>query len=252
MGIGMRPQIESVYATDVGRLRGGRQGRPAARGTFWVTPRPGLRPGNPNLMMPLANCSSEQRFDGNTLSTAPFLSYDLGQRRGSGSRRTDDEVLTMSLQSPLGYPIPEQTSLVAHAAFPKGNPYMRMRDTLGPIFTNPEFAALFPKLGQPAEAPAHLALSTILQFAEGLSDAQAADAVRGRIDWKYALGLSLIDPGFDHTVLSEFRSRLVEGKAEQLLLDTTHNLRGDLLDPLKTTNVQNQRCMTTWTMQKNR
>jgi transposase len=55
---------------------------------------------------------------------------------------------------------------------------------------------------------------------EGLSDRQAADAVRGRIDWKYALGLSLIDSGFDHTVLSEFRSRLIEGGAERLLLDT--------------------------------
>lgn len=126
----------------------------------------------------------------------------------------------MSLQSPLGYPIPEQTSLVAHAAFPKGNPYMRMRDTLGPIFTNPEFAALFPKLGQPAEAPAHLALSTILQFAEGLSDVQAADAVRARIDWKYALALELSDPGFDSSVLCEFRQRLIAGNAELLLFET--------------------------------
>jgi transposase len=53
-----------------------------------------------------------------------------------------------------------------------------------------------------------------------LSDRQAADAVRGRIDWKFALGLALTDPGFDHTVLSEFRSRLVERKAERQLLDT--------------------------------
>ena len=68
----------------------------------------------------------------------------------------------MSLQSPLAYPIPEQTSLVAHAAFPKGNPYMRMRDTLGPIFTNPDFAALFPKLGHPAEAGHALAVGLLL------------------------------------------------------------------------------------------
>jgi transposase len=65
-----------------------------------------------------------------------------------------------------------------------------------------------------------LALATVLQYLEGLSDRQAADAVQGRIDWKYALRLSLTDPGFDHTVLSEFRSRLIEGKAEQQLLDT--------------------------------
>ena len=62
-------------------------------------------------------------------------------------------------------------------------------------------------------------MTTVLQFAEGLSDRQAADAVRSRIDWKYALSLELTDPGFDHTVLSEFRTRLVAGQAELLLLD---------------------------------
>jgi len=126
----------------------------------------------------------------------------------------------MSLQAPLGYAIPEQTIQVARAAFPKGNPYMRMHDTLGPIYTNPDFAALFPKTGQPAEAPAHLALITIMQFAEGLSDAQAADAVRSRIDWKYALALELTDPGFDASVLCEFRKRLLAGNAELLRFET--------------------------------
>jgi transposase len=126
----------------------------------------------------------------------------------------------MSLHAPLGYPIPEQTSQVAHAAFPKGNPYIRMRDTLGPIYINPDFAALFPKLGHPAEAPAQLALITVMQFAEGLSDAQAADAVRARIDWKYALALDLTDPGFDSSVLCEFRQRLIAGTAELLLFET--------------------------------
>jgi len=125
----------------------------------------------------------------------------------------------MSLRAPLCYQIPEQTIQVARAAFPKGNPYMRMRDQFGSIYTNPDFAHLFPKDGQPAEAPAHLALVTIMQFAEGLSDAQAADAVRGRIDWKYALGLELTDSGFDASVLSEFRTRLVGGQAELLLFD---------------------------------
>jgi transposase len=92
----------------------------------------------------------------------------------------------MSLHAPLFYVVPEQTALVARAAFPKGNPAMRVRDALGPIYTNPEFAALFPNDGRPATAPAQLALITILQFAEGLSDEQAADAVRSRIDWKCA------------------------------------------------------------------
>ncbi len=126
----------------------------------------------------------------------------------------------MSLRAPLVYCIPEETARVAHAAFPKGNPYLRMRDALGPIYTNPEFAALFPNTGQPAEAPAQLALVTIMQFAEGLSDSQAADAVRGRLDWKYALALELTDPGFDASVLSEFRSRLIAGHAELLLFET--------------------------------
>ena len=115
---------------------------------------------------------------------------------------------------------PEETRRVARAAFPKGTLCLRIADTLGIIYQDTQFAALFPRRGQPAEAPGRLALATVLQYVEGLSDRQAADAVRGRIDWKYALGLPLTDPGFDHTVLSEFRSRLVEGKAERLLLDT--------------------------------
>jgi transposase len=78
---------------------------------------------------------------------------------------------------------------------------------------------LFPTHGQPALAPWRLALVTIFQFLEGLTDRQAADAVRDRLTWKYADPLELCDSGFDHTVLSEFRARLVEGKAEQLLLD---------------------------------
>jgi len=75
------------------------------------------------------------------------------------------------------------------------------------------------KSGQPAECPWRLALATLLQFSENLSDRRAADAVRSRIDWKYLLGLPLSDPGFDASVLSEFRSRLVKGKAETLLFD---------------------------------
>jgi transposase len=126
----------------------------------------------------------------------------------------------MSLNAPLFYLIPDETIQVAQAAFPKGNRYLRVRDTFGPIFENPAFAPLFSHTGQPAEDPARLALVTILQFAERLSDQQAADAVRSRIDWKYLLALPLTDAGFDPSVLSEFRKRLVEGNAEQLLFDT--------------------------------
>jgi len=122
----------------------------------------------------------------------------------------------MSLHPAHERAIPEDTARVAHAAFPQGSAYVRMRDALGPIYADDAFASLFPPRGQPAESPARLALATILQFAEGLSDRQAADAVRSRIDWKYALGLELADPGFDASVLSEFRSRLLTGDAAQL------------------------------------
>lgn len=125
----------------------------------------------------------------------------------------------MSLQAPIIYCQQEETARMAHASFPKGNAYLRLYDALGPIYTNPQFAGLFPKDGQPAMAPAQLALVTIFQFAEGLSDRQAADAVRDRISWKYALCLPLADAGFDASVLSEFRTRLVKGKAEYQLLD---------------------------------
>jgi transposase len=116
-------------------------------------------------------------------------------------------------------PVPEETARVGRAAFPKGTVYMTMKDALGEVFEDEDFAHLFPSRGQPAMAPWRLALVTIMQFAEGLSDRQAADAVRARIDCKYALSLELDDPGFDASVLSEFRARLLEGGAERLLFD---------------------------------
>jgi transposase len=126
----------------------------------------------------------------------------------------------MSLKPQEVSPIPEETVRVAHAAFPKGNALMRLRDRLGPIYADEQFSALFPHDGQPALSPGFLALVTVLQFAEGLSDRQAADAVRARIDWKYVLALEMDDPGFDASVLSEFRSRLIAGQAELLLFET--------------------------------
>ena len=89
------------------------------------------------------------------------------------------------------HPIPQKTVRVAKAAFPKGSLFMRMRDELGILYQDEAFAALFPHDGQPALAPWRLALITIMQFAERLPDRQAADAVRARLDWKYALGLEL-------------------------------------------------------------
>ena len=125
----------------------------------------------------------------------------------------------MSLRPQHPEPVPDETARVARAAFPAGNLYLQMRDTLETIYADTDFLHLFPAHGKPGYAPWRLALVTLFQFAENLSDRRAADAVRGRIDWKYALSLNLTDPGFDHTVLSEFRSRLVDGGAESLLFD---------------------------------
>jgi len=125
----------------------------------------------------------------------------------------------MSLRpQPIGA-IPEQTARVAHAAFPKGNPYRMLRDHLGTIFQDDDFAALFPAWGYPGLPPWRLALVTIMQFRENLADCQAAEAVRARIDWKYLLGLELTDPGFDFSVLSECRDRLRAGSAAERLLE---------------------------------
>lgn len=125
----------------------------------------------------------------------------------------------MSLQLRSINPVPEQTRRVALATFPKGNPYITLRERLGPVFENEDFAEMYPATGQPCLAPWRLALVTILQFREDLSDRQAAEAVRSRIDWKYLLGLELDDSGFSHSVLSDFRNRLVVHHSEQLLLN---------------------------------
>ena len=133
--------------------------------------------------------------------------------------------------APIGA-VPTETARVAHAAFPKGHPCLRLRDTLGTLYVNEQFAGLFPPQGRPAEAPWRLALVTVLQFAEGLSDRQVADAVRDRLAWKYLLGLELTDPGFHFSILSDFRARLVAGGAEHLLLDALLE-RGKALGLLK-------------------
>jgi transposase len=118
--------------------------------------------------------------------------------------------------------IPETTVRTARSAFPKGSLAIRIHDELGPLFDDEQFSTLFPRRGAPAWSPWRLAIVSVLQFAENLSDRQAAEAVRGRIDWKYALALDLDDPGFDFSVLSEFRGRLLRGDPDlvlDLLLD---------------------------------
>jgi transposase len=112
----------------------------------------------------------------------------------------------MSLKCMPIPPIPDETVRVAHAAFPYGTLLMQIREGLGTLYSDEDFADLFPSHGQPAEGPWRLALVRVFQFVEGLSDRQAADAVRSHVGWKYA------------SVLSEFRSRLLTGDVTQLLL----------------------------------
>lgn len=109
----------------------------------------------------------------------------------------------MSLQPKSVSEVPTETARVARAAFRKGNPYLRFRDEFGSLFTDQDFVQLYPSRGQPALSPGQLALVTLVQFTENLTDRQMADQVRARIDLKYLLNLELTDTGFDFSVLSE-------------------------------------------------
>ena len=117
----------------------------------------------------------------------------------------------MSMRPSPIEPVPEETARIARAAFRKGNLLMRIRDEIGVLYEDQMFASLYDVRGQLAIAPWRLALVTVFQFLENLSDRQAAEAVRGRIDLKYALSLNLEDAGFDFSVLCEFRARLLTG-----------------------------------------
>lgn len=120
-----------------------------------------------------------------------------------------DDVLT---------PVPEDTARIAHTAFPHGALALVLRDVLGTIYHDGMFADLYAAYGQPGITPWRLALITVLQYAERLSDRQAAQAVRARIDWKYALALPLDHAGYHFSVLEDFRARLLAGGAEARLL----------------------------------
>ncbi|MDQ0946349.1 transposase [Streptomyces phaeochromogenes] len=125
----------------------------------------------------------------------------------------------MSLEPRVDHGVPELTARVVRAAFPKGTMPVRIREALGPLFEDEAFAGAFAVRGRPAVSPGMLALVSVLQYAEGLTDRQAADQVRARIDWKFLLGLELDDPGFEASVLSLFRSRLIEHGLEQTTLE---------------------------------
>jgi transposase len=134
----------------------------------------------------------------------------------------------MSMQPHLWPAVPAGTARVALRAFRKGSLAIRARDELGAWCPDELFSGVYGVRGAPGISPAQLAVVTVLQFTEDLTDRQAADAVRGRLDWKYCLGLELDDEGFDFSVLSEFRSRLVAGAMETALLEALLTRLGEL------------------------
>jgi len=137
----------------------------------------------------------------------------------SDSDPADHLEANLSLNKQPIYIVPEKTAEIARAIFPDGNLYMKLFDTFGSLFSDQDFEQVFPDNGQPAFSPVRLMLVLILQFIESLSDRLAADAVRTRIDWKYLLFLEITNPGFDYSILSEFRTRLLENEWEQKLFD---------------------------------
>ncbi|WP_202970668.1 transposase [Saccharothrix sp. ALI-22-I] len=114
--------------------------------------------------------------------------------------------------------VPELTARMARASNPGGTTAMWVRDRLRGLWRDEDFADCYSRNGRPGLSPAQLATVSVLQFLLGLSDREAAEAVRCRIDFKYALGLELDDPGFHHSVLGDFRDRLLRaGRADRLL-----------------------------------
>jgi transposase len=123
------------------------------------------------------------------------------------------------LEKRRGREVPELTARVVAAAFPKGTLAVWLRDALGEVFSDELFAQAFPADGRPAVSPGALAAVSVLQYAENLPDRRAAEAVRARMDWKYLIGAELTDPGFDHSVLSDFRARLTGHGMEEKILE---------------------------------
>ena len=141
-------------------------------------------------------------------------------------------------------PVPETTAAMVKAAFPKGNLYVDLHTEFGALYDDDPFADLYSKnRGRRVEiAPWRLALVTVMQYMEGLSDRQAADAVCRCMDWKYALSLELSDPGFNFTLLHDFRERFVRHEGAQQLLDRlletcnptfAQNLGGSIFEKLR-------------------
>lgn len=125
----------------------------------------------------------------------------------------------MSLRPRSGEHVPPLTAQIARASNPAGTTAIWVRDRLGGLWCDEDFADWYPRGGRPSLSPAQLATVCVLQFLLGLSDRQAAEAVRCRIDFKYAMAMELDDPGFHHSVLADFRDRLTEDDRADRLHD---------------------------------
>ena len=144
-------------------------------------------------------------------------------------------------------PIPDNTRSVAEQIYPPDHPLRRLGEDYADVLCDQDFADLYSSTGKPALSPALLALVTVLQATEHCSDRVAAEMVRSRIDWKYALHLPLAHPGFDASVLCEFRQRLVTHHAERRVFDAFLRrlkergfLKGRETKPIKNTSLLNQ------------
>jgi transposase len=120
--------------------------------------------------------------------------------------------MCLKVQEP--WPMPSETERIGRALMGKESAYRLIGDKLFAELREEEFSDLYPSEGQPGLSPVILAFVTVFQFMEKLPDRQAAESLRMRLDWKYALHLPLEYEGFHYSVLSEFRDRLLAGKAE--------------------------------------
>lgn len=125
----------------------------------------------------------------------------------------------MSVRPRSGEQVPSLTAQIARASNPGGTTAMWVRDGLDGLWSDEDFVGWYPRDGRPGLSPAQLATVCVLQFLLDLSDRQAAEAVRCRIDFKHALAMEVDDPGFHHSVLSDFRERLTRDDRAGHLLD---------------------------------
>ena len=125
----------------------------------------------------------------------------------------------MSLKIQPPWPMPAETGRIGKVLLEEKNAFRLIGDRLFDTLDEMEFADLYSVEGKPGISPVILAFVSVFQFMEKLPDRQAAQSLRLRMDWKYALHMPLEYEGFDYSVLSEFRDRLIEGKADKRVFE---------------------------------